>query len=86
MKDPLKVERYADNGELSHYEIINSKTGEIYWYSGKPEVSGRYLVIYNCGDIRKPLIADYDEIEDKWLSLLDSIIIEWWREIPPYFL
>ena len=24
----LKVERYADNGELSHYEIINKETGE----------------------------------------------------------
>jgi hypothetical protein len=28
---PTIVERYADNGEHSHYDLINSDTGETLW-------------------------------------------------------
>ena len=28
---PLVIERFADNGEFSHYELINSETGEMLW-------------------------------------------------------
>lgn len=28
---PLIIENFADNGEFSHYELINPETGETLW-------------------------------------------------------
>lgn len=28
---PLIIEKFADNGEFSHYELINSENGELLW-------------------------------------------------------
>lgn len=80
----LKVERYADNGELSHYELIDEKTGAVLWLSGEPEETGRYFVIYKQGQIIKPFVADYDAQDERWLSMLNDVEILWWKEIPPY--
>lgn len=31
MKQPILKECFADNGEHSHWELINSDTGEVLW-------------------------------------------------------
>lgn len=36
MKKPIIVERFSDNGEHSHWALIDSKTGELIW-SEAPE-------------------------------------------------
>lgn len=36
MKKPIIVERFADNGEHSHYDLIEVETGELLW-SEEPE-------------------------------------------------
>lgn len=37
MTEPKVVERFADNGEHSHWELINSDTGEVLWSEVSPE-------------------------------------------------
>lgn len=32
---PIVCERYADNGELSHYDVINKGTGTLLWEPGE---------------------------------------------------
>ena len=31
IKTPIIVERFADNGEFSHYELVDTLTGETLW-------------------------------------------------------
>jgi hypothetical protein len=31
MEKPIIVERFADNGEHSHYDLIEAETGELLW-------------------------------------------------------
>lgn len=37
MNKPKVVERFADNGEHSHWELINSDTGDVLWSEISPE-------------------------------------------------
>lgn len=83
-RDIMIVERYTDNGELSHHEIIDTKTGECLWTSGEPDESGRYTVVYQHGPVIQTSIADYDAQKEEWLSLLPGTTILWWRETPPF--
>lgn len=39
---PLIVERFADNGEHSHFELIDLENGELLWSDG--------FKIYKCTD------------------------------------
>lgn len=32
-KTPIVIEQYADNGEFSHWHLINQETGEVLWSS-----------------------------------------------------
>ena len=34
---PIAVERYADNGMHSHWELISAETGEILWSESEQE-------------------------------------------------
>jgi hypothetical protein len=31
MKEPIVIEKFADNGEHSHWQLIDSDTGDILW-------------------------------------------------------
>jgi acyl carrier protein len=31
MKRPIVIEKFSDNGQFSHYELVNSETGEVLW-------------------------------------------------------
>lgn len=85
-REIIKIEKYADNGEFSHFELTDKNTGEILWYSGTPKKEGRYIVVYKYKklEILKAFIADFNEIEDKWICNLPDIEIVWWNEIPPF--
>lgn len=39
MKAPIVIERYADNGEHSHYELVDAETHEVLWGSGEEDSS-----------------------------------------------
>lgn len=39
MNKPTIIERFADNGEHSHWELINSDTGEVLWSEGEKDCS-----------------------------------------------
>ena len=39
MEKPTVIEVYADNGELSHYALIDTKTGEKIWSENPEECS-----------------------------------------------
>lgn len=38
MKEPKVVERFADNGEHSHYELVDVETGNVLWREDYPQV------------------------------------------------
>lgn len=37
MNKPQLIEKFADNGEHSHWELINSETGNVLWSEVSPE-------------------------------------------------
>jgi len=41
MKKPIFLDRYADNGEVSHWELINHDTGAVLWSSFPEETIAR---------------------------------------------
>lgn len=41
---PELIEKYADNGELSHYELIDPSTGDVLWIT---QIFFRIKVIAN---------------------------------------
>lgn len=40
-KKPIIVEQYADNGEFSHWHLIDPQTGEVLWSSFPEETKAR---------------------------------------------
>jgi hypothetical protein len=67
MEQPLIVERFSDNGEHSHWEVINSVTGELLW----SEDSGESFAVTIKKQLSKLLQSEM--LREK-ISLLDSIL------------
>lgn len=43
MKKPIIVEKFADNGEHSHWEIVD-EFGKVYWSEDKPKLTGAQII------------------------------------------
>lgn len=80
MEKPTIVERFADNGEHSHYALIETETGELLW-SEAPEEEMQQVKNLNipavvksvCVKCGKP-IADFNKdtnncCDECWLSI-----------------
>lgn len=68
MKKPILVERFADNGEHSHWDLIDSETQETMW-TGDQELKNnpKKVVIdviqYENGSISHALYSGYKALE-----------------------
>ena len=40
---PIVIEKFADNGEFSHYELINPKTNEVLWTENSDEIDWKLI-------------------------------------------
>lgn len=49
MKKPYVLECFADNGEHSHWELLNSETGETLWSENPEELEGPRMIIIGGG-------------------------------------
>jgi acyl carrier protein len=54
MKKPVVIEKFSDNGELSHYELVNPETGEVLWVEEHK---------YDYEEIVKKIISEELEIK-----------------------
>lgn len=41
MERPILVDQFADNGDLSHWHLVNAETGEVLWSSFPEETIAR---------------------------------------------
>lgn len=69
MKKPILNEKFADNGEHSHWELIDANTGEVLWgridaVLPQADVSGQV-----CGCCKKQLTAG---MFPKWFCLREN--------------
>lgn len=53
MKQPLVIEIYADNGEFSHYALIDIDTGEKLWSENPDECRAKGNPVEKLEAIRK---------------------------------
>ena len=60
MKEPKVVERFADNGEHSHYELVDAETGNVLWREGFPQVGPNPNEEDNLFNYEKPILEDED--------------------------
>ena len=44
MKEPKVIEKFADNGEHSHWKLIDDETGEVLWSEEPKEVKNNALL------------------------------------------
>ena len=65
MSKLLLQEKYADNGQLPHYELINTETGNVIW-EGDEETTfyGRDKFIQNFAQEMMNLSNRLNEVED----------------------
>ena len=65
MQKLLLQEKFADNGQLSHYELINTDTGNVLW-EGNEETTfyGKDRFIQNFADDMMNLSNRLNEVED----------------------
>lgn len=70
MKEPKVIERFADNGEHSHYELIDVETGDILW-SEEMEALSKHDVIG-----RSELLLAFGKFIDADCYLLGNGYIE----------
>jgi len=67
MNKPTIVEKYTDNGEHSHWQLVNSDTGTVLWEEQSPEDE---IIIIEGVRFRRGNIYDIYEIErDKKMFL-----------------
>lgn len=77
MKKPKVIEKFADNGEHSHYQLVDVESGEVIWSEDPTEANqpeGLFLVdrsallpdgfkVYKCTDCGATnVMFDNDEI------------------------
>lgn len=68
MKKPILVERFSDNGEHSHWDLIDSETQETIW-TGDQELKGnpKKVIIdaiqYENGSVSHALYSGYTAFE-----------------------
>lgn len=63
---PIICERYADNGELSHYDVINKGTGTLLWEPGENgEVNSVSELIAERDDWKKAAIANAELLNEE---------------------
>ena len=46
---PVVVECYADNGEHSHFKLIDVETGDCLWEESETAHNSDHAICYNCG-------------------------------------
>ena len=59
---PLVIEKFADNGEFSHYELINTENGEILW---SEDEQNNFAILKVCGFMIR---SDNDSLKIQHMS------------------
>ena len=94
MNKPTIIERFADNGEHSHWELIDTSTGNVLWPkpnvwhpASEPPEYGKQVLAY--GTIRdshtKPKFYAATFVNDFWgwsIPGVGGIDITHWCELP----
>lgn len=68
MKKPILIERFADNGEHSHWELIDTDTQEVIWISCDEKENNKNKVMIHVtqhenGNISHALYSGYKALE-----------------------
>ena len=60
MEKPIVVEQYADNGEFSHWHLIDPQTGCVMWSSfpEETEAQGQKIISFNAVLAERTAIAE----------------------------
>ena len=82
MNKPTLIERFADNGEHSHYELIETETGELLW-SEDSEDEINQVKILNIPDVGGSVFLTTEEVKDlkrirNYFGEHDKTLFEHW--------
>lgn len=64
MREPLVIDRFSDNGEHSHYELIDQDTGNVIWSEDVFDTIPTSPIIGNCSTC---------QLKSWWLSKYPQI-------------